>query len=235
MDKQPENQRRTRNTENQARKIPKIPAIKFEKEKSQVYIVVGFIIVGCLVIFALLYPGINRNIRQTQIANTYANEYFSEKIKLIPYQQAEEEIKKDTPILVLFQNGTMKNSESLRKLLSKKEIDEASETIHVYPLIYREKALVEKYSIGSMPVFIYFVDGKEQNRYVFEDGKTSIDGLLVAIENVTGTSAAKIPEEAGNEPQETKEENQGATDDGNPVTDEVPNEENGEEEGGYGE
>lgn len=179
MEKQPENQRKQMN---------KISSIKIDKEKSKLYVALGLIFVGCIVIFALLYPGLKRNIRQTQIANAYANEYFSEKVELIPYQTLEEAIKKNQSMLVLFQNGTMKNSDALRKLLNKKEIAELPEMIHVYPLIYKDKKLTEKYQIQSSPVFIYFVDGKEQNRYVYEKKETTIDELLIAVENLSGSA-----------------------------------------------
>lgn len=197
MEKQPENQRKQMN---------KIPSIKIDKEKSKLYVALGLILVGCIVIFALLYPGLKRNIRQTQIANAYANEYFSEKVELIPYQTLEEAIKKNQSMLVLFQNGTMKNSDALRKLLNKKEIAELPEMIHVYPLIYIDKKLTEKYQIQSSPVFIYFVDGKEQNRYVFEKKETTIDELLIAVENLSGQPNTMTPPATADTNQEAEDE-----------------------------
>lgn len=157
---------------------------KIGTEKMQIGLVIGLIIIGCLVIFALLYPEINKKIRQEEINNAYMNEYTSSKIAIIPYQTVEEEIKKSQQLIVLFQNDQMKNQAELRRLLNKKAFNEISDSIHVYPMIYAEKSLEQKYELQQFPVFIYFVDGKEQNRYVFQNGKISVDDLLVALENL---------------------------------------------------
>lgn len=78
----------------------------------------------------------------------------------------------------------MKNQAELRRLLNKKAFNEISDSIYVYPMIYSEKSLEQKYELQQFPVFIYFVDGKEQSRYVFQNGKISVDDLLVALENL---------------------------------------------------
>ncbi|HIY58144.1 MAG TPA: hypothetical protein H9829_08160 [Candidatus Tetragenococcus pullicola] len=150
-------------------------AVYANQKKTLLYVVSGLIIV-CLA--TVLMIKLNDTIRTQQVNNITHNDFSIKKVKPLDYTTADKTIKEKKAVSVMFSKTYGRNYLEVQELLTKKEV-ELNRTFYYYPIVYNTDDLIKNYQIDPEKItFIFFEEGKEKNRFVYEDLEAPVTSFI---------------------------------------------------------
>lgn len=157
----------------------RITNLLYEYQKVSIAIIFTLLL---LIFSIVIIPNVQRNIRRSELETLIGQqEMESSKVRFLDLQTADEHIKEEEAITVLFTKPSGDSYEQIQALfMEEKEMEAFHRTVFVYPIIYQADRIKKTYQIQEdAPVFIFFEKGQEKNRLLI-DQRTDVKHMLIS-------------------------------------------------------
>lgn len=142
-----------------------------------------FVILIIVTIGSFMMPRLMNGIHASELESIVYTDFDSEKVAFFNFSKRDQEIKDKEAVSVLFAQPSNNNYHTVVNELNQKDFEaQMNRPIYYYPLVYDVKESSELYQFASEEItFIFFENGKEKNRFTYEEVISSGTQLITAI------------------------------------------------------